>query len=272
LDNASPLRQITASVAQSSAYLFKPAAAHRTRPGSDQGTPLPLDEAWMPNPPNGAMIDYYVGNASTPLVISITDASGHLVREWSSADKPVTVNPKSLDIPMYWVHPQLPPSAQRGAHRWLWDYRYTDKVLAPPGTYTVRLRVNGKTYTQPLTLRRDPTYPAGDADLNAQFRLAEEIQTETHSVNAALERAKSLVKQHPKLRKLIGQAPPTTPDDSVGKPAQDFSSLRYISDALQGLQGAVENADARPTPDQYAAFAVLKRKADNAMRALVTMH
>ncbi|HET9097091.1 MAG TPA: hypothetical protein VFN37_10545 [Candidatus Baltobacteraceae bacterium] len=272
LDNASPLRQMTAAVEQSSAYLFKPSVAYRTRPGSDEGTPLPLDEAWMPNPPSGAMIDYYVGSASTPVVISITDSSGHLVRRWSSADKPVVVNPKSLDIPMYWVHPQLPPSAERGSHRWLWNYRYANKVLAPPGEYAVHLRVNGKTYTQPLTLRRDPTYPAGNADLNAQFRLAEQIEAEMRSVKAALERAKSMVKRHPKLRELIGQAPPTTPDDSVGKPAQDFNSLRYIGDALQGLEGAVESGDARPTPDQYAAFAVLKRKADSAMRALVGLH
>lgn len=73
-----------------------------------------------------------------------------------------------------------------------------------------------------------------------------------------------LVKKHPQFRWIIGQAPPTTPDDSVGKPAQDFSSLRYVGDALE----AVENADARPTADQYAAFAVLKAKAHKAMSAL----
>ena len=281
LDNASPLRQISSGVAQSAAYLFKPAVAYRTQPGTDEGTPLPPEEAQLPNPPNGAMIDYYVGSASTPVVISISDASGHLVRQWSSADKPVTVDPKSLDIPMYWMHPQLPPPAERGAHRWLWDLHYGAAArrgrrgggpLAPPGTYTVHLQVNGKTYAQTLTLRRDPTYPATNADLQAQFTLAQEIDAEAHAVSAALERAKQLVKTHPQLRELVGQAPPTTPDDSVGKPAQDFNSLRYIGDALQGLSGAVESADARPTPDQYAAFALLKRKAESAMRSLASVH
>ena len=282
LDNASPLRQISAAVAASSAYLFKPAVAYRTRPGSDQGTPLPPEEPALPNPPNGAMIDYYIGSASTPVVIQVTDASGRLVRQWSSTDKPVTVNPKSLDIPMYWVHPQLPPSAERGAHRWIWDFHYSGTggrrfrggsgPLAPPGQYTVRLRVNGKTYSQPLTLRRDPTYPATDADLKAQFQLAEQIESESQAVKAALTHAQALVKTHPQLRSVVGQAPPTTPDDSVGKPAQDFTSLRYIGDALQNLEGAVESADVRPTPDQYAAFATLKRKADGAMRILARVH
>jgi photosystem II stability/assembly factor-like uncharacterized protein len=282
LDDASPLRQISSNVARSAAYLFKPAAAYRTRPGSDEGTPIPPEEAQLPNAPNGALIDYYVGNASTPVVISITDASGQVVRQWSSTDKPVTVNPKSLDIPMYWIHPQLPPSAERGAHRWIWDLHYGGigarrgrrggGPLAPPGTYTVRLHVNGKTYAQALTVRRDPTYPASDADLNAQFKLAEQIEAETHAVSEALAQAKKLVATHPQLRAVVGQEPPTTPDDSVGKPAQDFSSLRYIGDALQGLEGAVEGADARPTPDQYAAYAVLKRKADSAMRLLTRTH
>jgi photosystem II stability/assembly factor-like uncharacterized protein len=269
LDNAAPLRE-AASVHGN--YLFKPSVAYRTRPGGDQGTPLPPEEAALPNPPSGAMIDYNIASANTPVVIQIMDASGRTVRQWSSSDKPQTIDPKSLDIPMYWVHPEMPPSAEPGAHRWLWNYAYADKVLAPPGTYTVRLRVNGKTYSKPLVLRRDPTYPASDADLVAQFRLAEQIVAEQQSVKSALDRARKLVKQHPQLRAIIGGAPLPTPDDSVGKPAQDFSSLRYIGDALENLQSAVESADARPTPDMYSAFNTLKRKTDTAMRALVGLH
>jgi len=281
LDNASPLRQLSGGVAQARAFLFKPAVAYRTRPGSDEGTPLPPEEAALPNPPAGAMIDYTIGDASTPVVLSITDSSGRLVRRWSSTDKPETVDPKSLDIPMYWVHPQMPPSAERGAHRWIWDLHYAGAgrsrfgrgggPLAPPGTYTVRLSVNGQTFAQPLVLRRDPTYPAGNADLRAQFRLAEQIESESQSVRSALDRAKAMVKRYPQLRQVVGEAPQPTPDDSIGKPAQDFNSLRYIGDALQTLEAAVESADARPTPDQYAAFGVLKRKADAAMRAVAAI-
>ncbi len=273
LDDASPLRQIDARIAGSAAYLFAPAVAYRTRPGSDQGTPLPPEEAALPNPANGAAVDYYVGGATTPLTIQIADASGRTVRQWSSNDRPEIVNPKSLDIPMYWVHPQLPPSAQRGAHRWMWDFQYGHGgPLAPPGRYTVRLRVNGRTYTQPLTLRRDPSSPATDADLRAQFDLAERIDALSQSLKSARARAESLVKTHPQLRAVIGQAPPTSPDDSVGKPAQDFSSLRYVSEALQALEAAVESADARPTADQYAAFTILGRSASIAMRAVANVH
>jgi len=265
LDDASPLRQLSSAIASSSAHLFAPAAAYRTRPGSDQGTPLPLDEATLPNPPAGAVIDYYVGSATTPLVLEIIDGSGRVVRRWSSSDKPETVNAKALDIVPVWVHPAVPPPATPGAHRFVWDEQYANHVYAPPGQYTVRMNVSGRTYNQPLILRRDPTYPASDQDLRAQFELAQSIDAELKSVARVRKRAQTLVSAHPQLRSVVGQAPPTSPDDSVGKPAQDFNSLRYIGDALDNLLQAVESGDARPSPDQYAAFEILRTKAAKAM-------
>jgi photosystem II stability/assembly factor-like uncharacterized protein len=272
LDDASSLRQITARVASSNAYLFAPADAYRTRPGSDQGTPIPLDEAWMPNPPTGAIFDYYVTTAKTPLVLEVLDSAGHVVRRWSSSDKPQQVNAKALDIPASWVHPAQPPSATPGAHRFVWNLEYANRVLAAPGRYTVRMNVNGATYSQSLTLRRDPTYKAGDADLQAQFALAQAVDAEAKTVADALKRAQKLVKSHPQLRSVVGREPASSPDDSVGKPAEDFSSLRYIGDALQGLQYGIESADARPTPDQYTAFALLKAKAAKALAILNAIH
>jgi len=265
LDDASPLRELSASVAQSAAHLFAPAVAYRTPPGNDQGTPLPLDEPALPNPPGGAIIDYYVGSASTPLVLEVLDASGHVVRRWASSEKPQAVNVRALDIPAFWSHPQQPPSAEPGAHRFTWNLEYANHVLAPPGSYAVRMNVSGKTYSQALTLRRDPTYPASDSDLRAQFDLAQSIDTEATSVADVLKRARTLVKTHPQLRSVVGEAPPTTPDDSVGKPAQDFTSLRYIGDALQNLLQGVESGDVRPTPDQYTAFNILRAKAARAI-------
>ncbi len=271
LDDASPLRQITEPVARSSAHLFAPAVAYRTRPGSDQGTPVPLDETAMPNPPTGAILDYYIRSATTPLVLEVIDGSGRVVRRWSSSDKPQAVNARALDIPAFWVVPAQPPSDAAGAHRFVWNFEYANHVLAPPGRYTIRMNVSGRTYSQPLVLRRDPTYPASDADLRAQFELAQGIDAQVTSVTAALKRAKALLKTHPQLRRVIGEAPPTSQDDSVGKPAQDFGSLRYLGDALQNLLQGVESADVRPTPDQYTAFALLKAKAGRALAEVNTV-
>ena len=265
LDDASPLREIDRAVARSNAYLFAPAVAYRTRPGSDQGTPLPLDETTLPNPPSGAMIDYYVAGASTPLVLEIVDQTGRVVRRWSSSDTPERINAKELDVAAVWKQPQQPPSSERGAHRFVWNEQYANKVLAAPGHYTVRMNVSGKTYSQPLMLRRDPTYPASEADLRAQFDLAQAIDATATQVAQTRKRAQAMEKTHPQLQSVIGEAPESTPDDSVGKPAQDFNSLRYIGERLHDLLDAIEGADARPTPDQYAAFSILRAKAARAM-------
>jgi hypothetical protein len=277
LDDAAALREVT-QASSKSAYLYSPAVAYRTRPGSDQGTPISPDETLLPNPPSGAILDYYVGSASGPLSLQIVDASGRVVRRWSSTDKPVIPNPKKLTVLPSWVPASYPPSAQPGAHRFVWDYYYAGPhrggtgPLAPPGRYTVRMQIGGKTYAHPLTLRRDPTVRATDADLRKQFELAQAIEAQSTQVKAALARATALMKTHPQLRAIVGQAPPTTPDDSVGKPAQDFRSLRYIGDALEGLEGSVESADARPTSDMYAAFAILRAKTAAAMRVLNAVH
>jgi hypothetical protein len=200
--------------------------------------------------------------------LEVLDASGHVIRHWSSTDQPRHANPKLMDIPASWIPVQYPPSAAPGSHRFVWNLQNGDRIYAPPGRYTVRMMVGGKTYSQPLELRRDPTYPATDADLRAQFQLAQAVDAQAKTVAAALSRAKALLPKHRALAAIVGHAPPTTPDDSVGKPAQDFSSLRYIGDALQGLLMGIESADARPTPDQYSAFAILKTKAARAIRSL----
>jgi photosystem II stability/assembly factor-like uncharacterized protein len=180
LDNITPLRQIHNDVQSAAAYLFKPQTATRVRWNMNTDTPLPPDEPAGKNPPDGAMIDYYLGSASSgPVTIEIRDAAGALVRSYSSADPVEPVDPM-LAIPKYWVRPSKSLSAEPGMHRSLWDMHYTPlpggggrggypmqavfqdtapsitSIWAAPGRYTVKLAVNGQSYTQPLTMRMDP--------------------------------------------------------------------------------------------------------------------
>jgi len=175
LDNISALRQINADITSGNAHLFQPADAILMTPGSDNGTPMPRDEPLAENAPTGAMIDYYFkSNASGPVTLEIVDPAGELVRKYSSEDKGPVLNPETLNIPAYWVRPFVPLSTAAGMHRWLWDLRPTPPPLSPrpagggggggrggapmvlPGTYTVKLSVAGKTYTQPLVVKMDP--------------------------------------------------------------------------------------------------------------------
>src|SRR5262249_10003966 len=131
LDNITPLRQCSprsacvvseAAATDSDTRLFRPQAALRVRANVNTDTPLPPDEPAGENPPDGAMIDYFLSkDASGPITIEIKNGKGELIRKYSSADKPVEANLKRLRIPSYWIRPPQLVSTKAGIHRFLWD-------------------------------------------------------------------------------------------------------------------------------------------------------
>ena len=178
LDDIAALRQINPEVARSATFLFRPSDAINLTPGSDNGTPMPRDEPLAENPPYGAMIDYFLkSNAAGPVTLELLDPAGDVIRKYSSEDKTPRVNPDTLSIPAFWVRTQQPLSAAAGMHRWIWDLRPTPPARPAgggggggggggfggrgvaavlPGTYTVKLTVDGKSYTQQLVVKMDP--------------------------------------------------------------------------------------------------------------------
>ena len=65
LDNITPLRQLQASTTKAPAVLFRPQTALRVRWNTNSDTPIPPDEPAGENPPDGAMIDYYIGSVAS---------------------------------------------------------------------------------------------------------------------------------------------------------------------------------------------------------------
>src|SRR5476649_1598792 len=178
LDDISMLRQLSPDVTAADAYLFKPADAIILPPNTDDGTPTQKDEPEAENAPIGAIVDYYLkpGTAG-PLTIEILNAGGATIRRYSSSDPAPAVDPATLAVNAIWQRAQDPPSAAAGMHRFVWDLRPEAPAggrgrggrggggggggrggLPPvsPGSYSVKLTVNGKTYTQPLTVKPDP--------------------------------------------------------------------------------------------------------------------
>jgi len=171
LDDITALRQLDRQAAGADAILFRPAEAVKLPEPSEQGTPLPKDEPFAENPPTGAVIDYYLKTAaSAPVTLEVLDASGAVVRRFASDDRPAPRDPNTLAVQIVWAPQAEPLPATAGMHRWVWDLRGSappaqtgrsggrgrGAPIAPPGRYSVRLTVDGKTFTQPLIVRQDP--------------------------------------------------------------------------------------------------------------------
>ena len=196
LDDLTPLRQLNDEIAKSPAYLFAPQEALRWRWNRNPDTPLPPETPAGQNPPDGAILDYYLASAAHgPVVLEILDSTGASVRRYSSTDAPLDIDKIAgqYPIPMYWVRPSQTLSAAAGMHRFVWDLRHAppralntefpisailhNTPLLPlgswvlPGNYTARLTVDGKEFTKSFVVKWYPRIKSSLADLQAQASL-----------------------------------------------------------------------------------------------------
>jgi photosystem II stability/assembly factor-like uncharacterized protein len=268
LDDVTPLRHLNGAALAAPAHLFAPQLATRVRRSRYTDTPMPPEEPAGENPPDGAIVHYYLkAQPANPVILEILDAKGSVVRRYSSADVPEPVDP-TLNVPTYWVRPPRVLADGPGLHRFVWDFRYPDPpaseheypisaiyrntprgpqgVFALPGTYTVRLTVDGKSTTQPLKLRMDPRVPASPEGLAEQFALAMRISAALRKNDEALKgvtASRAKAKDLPALKK----------------------QFEELNRDLVTLLDVVESTDATPTTQAFAATADLEKAVDAAL-------
>jgi photosystem II stability/assembly factor-like uncharacterized protein len=244
LDNITPLRQLGPQVASADTFLFKPQTAYRVRWNLNTDTPLPPEEPAGKNPPDGAIIDYYLrADAAMPVTLEIIDQAGQLVRRYSSADQPEPVVEKDLDIPTYWLRPAQILWAKAGMHRFVWDLHYPppeggrrsypiaaiyrDTPSMPqgpwvlPGTYTVKLTC-GRTVTQPLVIRMDPRVKTSAEGLAQQFTIAKRSWDGMRTAQAALVQIRE---QRARLKEMRVQAAKGAAGDAIEALDQKLARL-----------------------------------------------
>jgi len=267
LDNITPLRQMSAKVAGAPAHLFAPQLTYRIRRNNNPDTPLPPEEPAGQNPPDGAIIDYWLnGDSSLPIVIAIRDGSGKIIRKFSSADKPEAVNEKDFNVPMYWVRPSQTVSAAKGMHRFVWDltypapdvlsrdfpisaiYRntplYPQGATVLPGKYTVELEAiteagglgSAGARSQPLEVRMDPRVKTSPEDLRRHFELDRKIAEALHQDYEALQQVRSLRSQ---IKWLLRDQHSTSMASSTG-----LNQAAKIAAELEAKAALLEGAEA----------------------------
>jgi photosystem II stability/assembly factor-like uncharacterized protein len=182
LDDITPLRALTPEVLNADAQLFAPRPAYRFRAITAPATTYD-DPTTGEDPPYGADINYFLKSAPAGNVrIAIVDAKGQTVRTLDGSRNP-GVNRVYWDLrsepsrgvefrtsPLY--APEItvgPDGVRRGAGGFgVGGGRMV--ILQPPGTYTVKLTVNGRDFTQPLTVIKDPHSAGTDADIQTQYK------------------------------------------------------------------------------------------------------
>jgi hypothetical protein len=197
LDDVTPLRQIDRTAAAAQTLLFKPEKALRVRLDLNQDTPLPPEMPAGQNPPNGAIIDYYLSSApAQDIQLAVYDSSGKLVREYSTKPEAASTEPPP-NVPDYWVGHAEQLTKAAGQNRFVWDLRYAAPpvlrheypisalfgntpglplgAMVTPGNYRVRLQVGGKTFEQPLVVGMDPRVDVSSEALTQQLDLEKKI-------------------------------------------------------------------------------------------------
>lgn len=265
LDDISVLRQWSAEAARAPVTLFRPTTATRVRYSMYTDTPVPPDEPRSENPPDGAVIDYYLAADARVVNLEIVDASGRVVRRYSSTDPA----PPPTDVgnwPWNWFRPITVPSAKAGHQRFVWDLHYARPDTAcslpisatpfntkcepegpwvMPGTYTARLTVDGVTRSQNFAVRMDPRVTTSVAELQRQHDLSVRLYD---ALIAA--------------RRLVAEARAANLTDFAG--AQGFggvvSTHQQVINALQGADGPAPTALVRAATERLEAWDALEAR------------
>lgn len=210
LDDMTPLRHVEDVNQTQAAWLYPPAKAIRVDNDTFLGTPLPPEEPATQNPPDGAVIDYWLSGAAKQVSLDILDSKQQLVRSFSSGDSR-EVKRSPVAIADRWFPKLQIVEATPGMHRLVWNLAWgdthgkesvaTDEFSAlhgprvTPGTYQARLTVDSKTFTQPLTVAMDPRSQTTMQELENQQKAGKEIFAAALQARQAVTEIKGLQKQ-----------------------------------------------------------------------------
>ena len=255
LDNITPLRQAAKFAASTAPFLYKPQTTIRIDNDGFPGTPLPPEEPTAENPPNGAILDYYLPADAHSVAIKIFDAHQKLVQQLTSAQEHPSDH-ASLPIAERWFPKPQQIAATPGMHRIVWNLAWGSSGVADddepddgegdiprgpraaPGTYSVELIVDGKPLpAQPLIVKKDPRSPSTQAEFEKNFEQTYAIFQDSLKCRRALAEIGPVQQQ---LTKIIT----TTPQAEIASKAKQLAAaIDALTDNFKGEPLGLEAAN-----------------------------
>jgi hypothetical protein len=207
-----------------------------------------------------------------------------VVRRYSSADEAERIDPNTLPYPTYWIRPHHALGTAMGHHRFVWDLRYapprgtrrTHSIAAiyrntpsgpmgpfvHPGSYSVRLTVDGTALQRTLEVRMDPRVRTSPEDLRRQtdaslacYRAYGELQEMREAIDARPADARK------PLMALRGSGEPEDQDvqyGSITAVAGERETIVGLQEKFLYMLTLLQGADAKPTPQSLAAISELQ--------------
>ena len=293
LDDLSPVQQLTPEVAALDAHLFAPRDAYRFNPVTE---PMIIFEDWTDgeNPPNGASINYWLGDDSEKNVqIRIETEAGETVstvdgtnlsgfnRVWWNFRGQDAISMKLRTRPLYadW----FPLSADGFRTTGGGFFGGGGRPRQPPGTYNVTLVIDGEDRgTQSLTVLKDPNSEGTMTDIMAQKSLVDEILADRNRAAGLVNRIELLRRQIYDLRPVLEEAGDAEDVLAAGEALDERlisvegeliqlkdtggDGVRWpamITGRLSYLQGAVATADFGPTDQHTEVAQILSDQVDD---------
>jgi len=155
-------------------------------------------------------------------------------------------------------------------------------VLAPPGAYTVKMTVDGKDYTQKLTVLKDPHSNGSEGDIQVQTKLIDSLSNEMNGMVDATNQIELIRAQLSVLGAEIGGDPNAASIrnaaeqlntrlieieghivqlKATGRGQDQFRWTPGLTSKIGYLANEVEDADDHPTTQQVAVHDELKEQA-----------
>ncbi len=258
LDDTQLLAQLTDGVANEDIHLFEPKHTYRGAFGRGFIPGLAGGGSAGANPPNGAVIYYWLKDKPKgEVTLEFLDSQGKVVKKFSSNPPPhrpalEATSSQQAELeeesggPRRGGVQRVPVNA--GLNQFVWDLRYTDATtfpglilwagnvrgpLAVPGAYQVRLTANGKSQTQKFEVRSDPRLTTTPEQYQAQLELALQIRDKLSQTNQAVIQIREVRQQIDELTARLSSSAETAKSKNVIERAKSLADdLKTIEEAL----------------------------------------
>ena len=303
LDDLPVLYQL-ADAAKRDAYLFKPKDTYRMPGGGFGGGGG--GGAVGRNPSGGAVVYYHLKSKTAgEVTLELLDSSGKLIKKFTSkaADGPSQAAPVSEEEGFFGGGGVRRVPAEAGLNRFVWDLRYPDATRFPglimwagstggprvvPGTYQVKLTVDGESMVQSFEVKKDPRIETTQADFAKQLDLLLKIRDKFSETSEAILQIRDARKQIDDITTRLKDQPSgkaiadaaqslkaklTAVEEELYQTRNQSSQdpLNYpirLNNKLAALTGVAGSSDTAPTEQSYAVFDELVGKIDVQLKKL----